>query len=65
MGGLYRSMQELEVGAEHASSSVFCEFTVLPGGSNGPNLPIKSLRSVMLLPQSTADIMRRTLDSRD
>ena len=29
------------------------------------NLPANSSDSVMLLPRSTADIMRRTLDSRD
>ena len=41
--------------------AVFGE-AVLPGGSNGPNLPTKSLPSVTLRPQSTPDIMQRTLD---
>ena len=53
------------MGAECASTGVFCEFTVLPGRSNGPNLSIKSLPSVMLPPQSTPDIMQRTLELRD
>jgi hypothetical protein len=41
------------------------ERSPLPGDSNGSNLPIKSLPSVTLLPQSTADIVRRILESRE
>ena len=51
----------------YAGIDVSLEFSsvcaVDPGDSNGPNLPTKSLPTATLIPQSTANIMRRTLDS--
>ena len=54
-----------EISALSAQAGIFGEVTVLPGDSNGLNWPTNSLPPVTLLPQSTTDIMWRTLNSRD